>query len=170
VHLTRGEPTDDLERLLDRARVVEDIQVVAPALVLAARGASIRRDRDRAIELVREFDGSTAERASMYRTALAPVAVRLLVGTGDQDLARDLVARSTAVTMRDALFADTAAALVRLADGTSEPASWTELVERWRTYGDPFEEAHAALALGQVASDETATARGRVLLDTLGVP
>jgi hypothetical protein len=72
--------------------------------------------------------------------------------------------------MRDALFVETAGAIVRRAQGAREPEVWVALEERWRAYGDPLEEAHAALALGDVTGDETITARGRVLLDKLGVP
>jgi hypothetical protein len=170
IHLCRGEPTADLEELLGRARRVEDLQVLAPALVLVARGAAVAGNHGRATALAREFDGATADKASMYRAALAPSIVRLAVEACDLDLARDVVARSASVTMRDAVFLDTAAACQREADGAREPEVWSALEERWRIYGHPYEEAHAALALGRAADDETATARGRSLLNTLGVP
>jgi hypothetical protein len=170
VHLNRRESTVDMEELLERARFVEDLQVLAPALVMAARAAVRAGDPDRALALLREFDEQTAGKAAMYRTALAPGTVRLLVEVGSLDLAAGVVSRSEAVTMRDALFVDTAEAIVRRAQGAREPEAWVALEERWRAYGDPFEEAHAALALGDVISDETVTARGRVLLDKLGVP
>jgi class 3 adenylate cyclase/tetratricopeptide (TPR) repeat protein len=170
VHLNRRESTVDMEEPLERARFVEDLQVLAPALVMAARAAVRAGDPDRALALLREFDEQTAGKAAMYRTALAPGTVRLLVEVGSLDLAAGVVSRSEAVTMRDALFVDTAEAIVRRAQGAREPEAWVALEERWRAYGDPFEEAHAALALGDVISDETVTARGRVLLDKLGVP
>ena len=170
VLLARAEPTANLDELLLRARHVEDLQVLAPALVLSARGAAAARDLDRAVALLKEFDEATADRASMYRSALAPSVVRLSLEAGDAELARGLVERSTSVTMRDAVFVDTAAALTREADGESDPDTWASLEVRWQAYGNPNEEALAALALGRATGDGEAIARGRDLLTRLGVP
>ena len=71
--------------------------------------------------------------------------------------------------MRDELFVDTAAAVVREAEGAVEPEVWADLERRWHDYGNVFEEAHAALALGRAADDTEATARGLAMLEGLGV-
>jgi hypothetical protein len=170
VHLARSEPTDDLDRLLEQARHVEDLQVLAPALVLAARGAATSGDSGRAMALLKEFDEATADRASMYRSALSPSVARLMIEAGDIELARGLVERSTVVTMRDGVFVDTAAAAVREAEGEPDAETWRELEARWHAYGSPFEEALAALALGRAGDDQAATERGRSGLRMLGVP
>ena len=72
--------------------------------------------------------------------------------------------------MRDELFVETAAALVREAEGALEPAVWADLERRWHDYGNVFEEAHAAVALGRAAGDAAATARGGALFAALGMP
>jgi len=94
---------------------------------------------------------------------------RVALAAGVPEVADDLVARSEPVTMRDELFTDTAAALVREAEGAVEPEVWAYLEQRWHDYGNVFEEAHAALGLGRTADDPAATAHGRGLLDGLGV-
>jgi class 3 adenylate cyclase len=170
VWLARRASTDDLNRLLAQARHVEDLQVLAPALVIAARGAALSGDRARAVALLREFDDATTDRASMYRSALAPSVVRIMIEAGEAELARGLVDRSTVVTMRDGIFVDTAAAVLHEASGERDPDAWSSLETRWARYGSPFEQAMAALALGRVAGDDAATARGRTLLEELRVP
>ena len=94
----------------------------------------------------------------------------MAIATGATEVARDLVARSEPVTMRDELFIDTAAALLRDAEGDTGPDAWADLERRWHDYGNVYEEAQAALALGRTSNDEAAIARGRRLLDALGVP
>ncbi len=71
--------------------------------------------------------------------------------------------------MRDELFVETAAALVREAEGVLEPAVWADLERRWHDYGNVFEEAHAAAAIGRAAGDAGATARS-ALFSALGMP
>ena len=68
--------------------------------------------------------------------------------------------------MRDAVFVDTAAALV----GDADAETWASLEARWHAYGDPHEEALAAIAGGRADGDEAAIARGNDLLKQLGVP
>ena len=70
--------------------------------------------------------------------------------------------------MRDALLIDTAAAAVEGDD--ADPATWAAIEERWHAYGNPFEEALAALALGRLGNRREAADRGRAILDELGVP
>jgi hypothetical protein len=170
VRLNRGQPTEDLDRLVERARRVEDLQVLAPALVLAARGAVTSGDTGRALALLKEFDEATTDRASMYRSAHAPEVVRLLIGAGEVELARSVVERSGVVTMRDGVFVDTAAALLHAVEGERDPDTWRALEERWRAYGDPLEEALAAREVGRTDGDTDATKRADALLESLGVP
>jgi hypothetical protein len=122
------------------------------------------------MSLLKEFDEATADRASMYRSALAPSVVRMMIEAGETDLARGLVERSSVVTMRDGIFVDTAAALLHEANGEREAETWASLESRWKRYGSPFEQAMAALAFGRASGDDDATARGRSILEELGVP
>ena len=105
----------------------------------------------------------------MYRSESAVAVARLALAAGVPEVADDLVARSEPVTMRDELFVDTAAAVVRESEGAVEPEVWADLERRWHDYGNVYEEAHAALALGRAAGDTEATARGLAMLDGLGV-
>ena len=169
VRVRRGESMGDIEGLLARARGMGELQVLAPALALAAQAAARRGDVTRAAELVREFESATAGRAVMYRSESAPAVVRVAVSVGANDVARELVERSEPATMRDELFIDTAAAVLREAEGVSDAAAWTSLEERWHDYGDVFERAEAALALGRTG-DQAAASRGHAALEGLGMP
>jgi hypothetical protein len=169
VHLRRGQPFADVEDILARARGVEELQVLAPALALAAQAALAAGDTAKAAALAAEFETVTRNKAAMYRSESAAAMARVALAAGVPEVADDLVARSEPVTMRDELFIDTAAALVREAEGAVEPEVWAALERRWHDYGNVFEEAHAAMALGRTADDPAATDRGRALLDELGV-
>jgi class 3 adenylate cyclase len=169
VHLRRGQPLGDVEGILARAREVEELQVLAPALALAAEAALAAGDAAGAAALAGEFETVTRGKAAMYRSAAAVAVARLALVAGVPEVADDLVARSEPVTMRDELFVDTAAAVVRGAAGTVEPEIWANLERRWHAYGNVYEGAHAALALGRAADDAEATARGRAMLEGLGV-
>ena len=169
VHLLRGHPVGDVDDILARARAVEELQVLAPALALAARAAVAAGDPARAVALAKEFDAATRGKASMYRSESVAAVSRVAIAAGATEVARALVAGSEPVTMRDELFVDTAAAIVREADGVSDPAAWATLETRWQEYGGLFERAQAALALGRTG-DRAAAARGQRALGGLGIP
>jgi tetratricopeptide (TPR) repeat protein len=170
IQLRRGKYSDDVEDLLARARHAAELQVLAPALVIAAEGAAGRGDPDRAITLLREFDEATVGHAAMYRSAVAPSVVRTALSVDARELAEAFVGRSETVTMRDQIFTETSAALVAEAAGAGEPAVWTDLEQRWRVYGNRYEQGRAAVALGRLTGDDAATTRGLELLHDLGVP
>jgi class 3 adenylate cyclase len=169
VHLRRGEPVGALDELVAAARTVEELQVLAPALAIAAEAAFVEGDAARAVALAREFEIATRDKAAIYRSEWAPSVARLAIANDAPDLVRDLVGHSEPTTMRDELFCETAAALLREADGAAEPEVWADLERRWETYGDVYERGQAALALGR-SGDAEAGERGRSLLATLGVP
>jgi tetratricopeptide (TPR) repeat protein len=166
IRLRRGKYHDDVGELLARARNAAEMQVIAPALALAAEAAAHEGDVARATELLTEWEERTAGHSAMYRSNVAPSVVRSALTIGARELAETIVARSETVTMRDHVFVDTAAALVR--DGDAE--TWARLEERWRAYGDRYEQALAARALGRLTSDEAAEARGVEMLRELEVP
>jgi len=169
IHLRRGQPVTEVDDVVQRARAVEELQVLAPALALGTQAALAAGDRARAAALAGEFETVTRGKASMYRSESAASVARVAIAAGVDEIADDLVARSEPVTMRDELFIDTAAALVRETHGAAEPDVWADLERRWHDYGNVYEEAHAALALGRTGGDPAATARGRKLFDTLGM-
>jgi hypothetical protein len=102
----------------------------------------------------------------MYRSNVAPSVVRSALAIGARELAETVVARSETVTMRDHVFIDTAAAVVR----DDAPETWAGLEERWRAYGNRYEQALAGRALGRLTGDETAEGRGVEMLRELEVP
>jgi class 3 adenylate cyclase/tetratricopeptide (TPR) repeat protein len=169
VQLRRGKYNDDVEDLLARARHAAELQVLAPALAIAAEGAAGRGDPDRAIALLRESDEATVGHSAMYRSDVAPSVVRTALAVDARELAASFVQRSDPVTMRDQLFTETASALVAEAAGAGDPAVWTDLEQRWRAYGNRFEQGRAAIALGRLTGDEAATTRGLELLHDLGI-
>jgi tetratricopeptide (TPR) repeat protein len=169
VRLRRGTAVGSLDELLAAGHQVEELQVLAPVLAIAAEAALTAGEPARAAALAREFESVTRGKAAIYRSEWAPAIARTAIAAGAVDIARDLVAHSQPVTMRDELFTETAAAFVRETDGACEAAVWASLEERWRAYGDPFERAHVALALGR-GGDSEAADRGRKLLASLGVP
>jgi tetratricopeptide (TPR) repeat protein len=170
VHLRRGKFSGDLDDLLVRAHNAEELQVVAPALTLAAEGAANGGDHAKARTLLEEFDERTLGHAAMYRSDVAPSAVRTALDIHADDLAETIVGHADKVTMRDHVYIDTATAVLRDATGDRDPDAWADLEERWRIYGNRYEQALAARAFGRLTADDAALARAADLLHDLGVP
>jgi hypothetical protein len=168
IHLRRGKFSDDPDDLLRRARIAAELQVLAPALTLAAECSSA--DPKKVIALLQEWDASTVGHAAMYRSDVVPSVVRTALDAGAADLAAGFVERCERITMRDHIFVDTAAALVRDAAGDADAAAWADLEERWRIYGNRYEQALAARTFGRMTGDDGARARAADLLNDLGVP
>ena len=166
IRLRRGKYDDDVDELLVRARNAAEMQVIAPALALAAEASADAGDVANATALLTEWEERTAGRSAMYRSNGAPSVVRSALAIGARELAETVVARSETVTMRDHVFIDTAAAVVRDAD----PETWAQLEERWRAYGNRYEQALAARALGRRTGEEAAEGRGMEMLRELEVP
>ncbi|MFL5791373.1 MAG: ATP-binding protein [Actinomycetota bacterium] len=167
IRLRRGKFSEDLDELLVRARNAGELQVLAPALALAAEASA---DPANAISALEEWDAATVGHAAMYRSDVAPGVIRTALNAGAADLAAELVARCERVTMRDHIFVDTAAALVHDATGDADAAAWADLEQRWRTYGNRYEQALAARTFGGLTGDDEAIARAADLLNDLGVP
>ena len=166
IRLRRGKYDDDVDELLVQARNAAEMQVIAPALALAAEASADAGDVANATALLTEWEERTAGRSAMYRSNGAPSVVRSALAIGARELAETVVARSETVTMRDHVFIDTAAAVVRDAD----PETWAQLEERWRAYGNRYEQALAARALGRRTGEEAAEGRGMEMLRELEVP
>ena len=113
IRLRRGKYDDDVDELLVRARNAAEMQVIAPALALAAEASADAGDVANATALLTEWEERTAGRSAMYRSNGAPSVVRSALAIGARELAETVVARSETVTMRDHVFIDTAAAVVR---------------------------------------------------------
>jgi tetratricopeptide (TPR) repeat protein len=163
IRLRRGKYHDDIDELLVRARAAAELQVIAPALAITAEATADAGDAARATALLTEWEERTAGHSAMYRSNVAPSVVRSALAIGARELAETIVARSETVTMRDHVFIDTAAALVRGGD----PETWAGLEQRWRAYGNRYEQALAARALGRLTGEEAAEARGVEMLREL---
>jgi hypothetical protein len=162
VYLRRGHDVGDLADLLQRAKDVEEIQVVAPALALSTLAADANGDTERVAALVEEFETTTRGKAAMYRSEWMPSMARLAVALGIGQVAEDLVTLVERATPRDGLLIDTAGAVVA---GDADADAWAELERRWVDYGCPYERALAAIASGRADAVE----RGRAILAGLGV-
>jgi tetratricopeptide (TPR) repeat protein len=145
---------DLARRVLPRAREIDDLQQLVPALVNAALVEHATGDHPAALALVSEAARITADRAGggrflgqcladMVRIAAAPV----------PDLARSLIeqAEPTATATRYRLTTTTATA--GLAEATGDPERAAELFAEaaigWATYGHVHEQALALLGQGR---------------------
>ena len=73
------------------ARQIEDLQVLAPALVVAMVAFGTAGDPASAVSLAEEFHVATAEGPTEYRELYLPEVVRALVGAGEAGLAARIV-------------------------------------------------------------------------------
>jgi DNA-binding SARP family transcriptional activator len=139
--------------LLPRARPIEDQQVLAPALVVAAMIERERANGDAVAELVEEF-ADIVPPASLEGGVPLPEVVRLCAAVGAVGVAERLIdGRSEALTPhRNGLL--TARATVAHAKGSLDQAErlYEESARGWAEYGSVLEHAHALLGLGRCRS------------------
>jgi hypothetical protein len=174
----RAGEAGDPEDLVGTARPTEELQALAPTLVVAAAVAQATGRGDLARGYVEEFETATRGFAPEYRTTNLPDAARIAVATGDVELAARLVDTAEARTVRDHLAVDTARAVVAAARGDHDTAAsgFGDVIPRWRSFGQPRQEAEALLGLaGSLeASDPgrsaTAAGEGRAILEGLARP
>lgn len=162
-------PIDDL---LQRARQVEELHALAPALVAAAAVALAEGQAEAAAAHLEAFEAATREVAGEYRSSELARAVRIALAAGRADVAERLVGDKEPPLLRDRLQRQAASAAIAEAKGDPDAAvAYAELAELWRSYGDPFEEATALLGHARMEADAgDARARGLELLSRLGVP
>jgi len=166
------------EELVETARPTEELQALAPTLVVAAAVAQATGRDDLARAYVEEFETATRGFAPEYRTTNLPDAARIAVAAGDIDLAARLADTAETRTVRDHLAVDTARAVVAAAraDHDAAASGFADVVARWRAFGQPRQEAEALLGLARSleASDParaaTAAEEGRAILDGLAQP
>jgi class 3 adenylate cyclase/tetratricopeptide (TPR) repeat protein len=153
VHLHRGrvdEAADLVARMLPRAREIEDLQVLAPALVCAAVVADRGGRASEALALVEEFDRLTANAAEEYRGIHLPDLVRVCLGSGDDaERATRLVATTRGWTERHRLAVLTAEAALEARRGDPEAAAdrFAAAADGWERYGMVLERVLALRSL-----------------------
>ena len=135
---------------LTRARTVEDPQVLAPALVVAATTEHVRENSDMVAALGAEF-ANVVPPATLEGGLLVPEVVRLCTAVGALGVAERLIdGRSEALTRhRNGLLS--ARATVARAKGSLDEAArlYEEATRGWGEYGCVLEHAHALLGLGR---------------------
>ena len=111
-------------KVLPRARDIDDLQQLVPALVNAALVEHASGDRAAALSLVEEAARTTAERAGGRRFLGQYLADMVRIAAGPAPtLARDLVADAETTATRYRLTAATAHAVLTEATGEPEPAA-----------------------------------------------
>jgi class 3 adenylate cyclase/tetratricopeptide (TPR) repeat protein len=146
-------PARDLAtRVLPRAREIDDLQQLVPALVNAALVEDASGDKAAAVALVAEAAQLTADRAGGRRFLGQHLADMVRVAAGPAPaLARDLLEATDPSATRYRLAAATARAVLAEAAGDPEAAAtlYAEAADGWRTYRQVLEEALALLGQGR---------------------
>ena len=139
-------------RVLPRAREIDDLQQLVPALVNAALVAQATGDRPAALSLVTEAAQLTTDRAGGRRFLGQHVADMVrIAATPAPDLARDLIAAAEPSATRYRLAATTARAVLAESTGSVEEAAslFAEAAEGWASYQQVLEHALALLGQGR---------------------
>jgi class 3 adenylate cyclase/tetratricopeptide (TPR) repeat protein len=139
-------------RVLPRARQIDDLQQLVPALVIAALFEQATGDKAAALTLVEEAAQLTADRAGGHRFLGQYVADMVRVAAGPAPaLAHDLVATAQPTATRYRLARTTASAVLSEATGDRETAAtlYAEAATGWTTYGQVLEHALALLGRGR---------------------
>jgi tetratricopeptide (TPR) repeat protein len=178
----RGQPDQAaslVERYLQTARQIGDLQILSPALVTAAVAAWARGDVPGAIERLREFDDATRDGPTEYRELQLPEAVRICRSHGDVDLAETLAGSRPVFVVRTTHAMSSVRGLLAEMRGDHEHAAamFDEAARGWHAWGDPFEHAHAldgvtrcASALARTSDAERAREEASAIFAELGVP
>jgi class 3 adenylate cyclase/tetratricopeptide (TPR) repeat protein len=157
------EEADDPEELLARARPVEEMQALAPALVAAAEMALVDGDRSAAAGYVKEFAEATHGVAALYRESQLAAVARVCAKVDELALLRRLVEESQGLIRRDELNLLSARGILAEAEGDGPSAAmlYAEVAEDWAAFGNPLEEAEARLGLSRVTDERGAVERNR---------
>jgi tetratricopeptide (TPR) repeat protein len=137
---------------LPKAREIDDLQQLVPALVNAALVAQADGDRETALALAEETVRLTAERAGghRYRGQYLADLVRLTAEAAPA-LARDLVEQARPTATRYRLAALTARAVLAETEGDAGRAAglFAEAAGGWLAYGQLLEWGRALLGAGR---------------------
>jgi tetratricopeptide (TPR) repeat protein len=155
VLLWRGElaaARDLATEVLPKAREIDDLQQLVPALVNAALIEQASGDHAAALALAQEAVQVTADRAGGHRFRGQHLAdlVRL-TAEGAPSLARGLVEQAQPTATRYRLTALTARAVLAEAAGDAERAAglFAEAADGWKAYGQVLEHGRALLGAGR---------------------
>jgi hypothetical protein len=151
------------DRFLAGARQSGDLQVLVPALAVAALVDDAEGARGSAVALVRELERSTRDYAG-WRAHELSAAVRVCAGAGELDLAERLLEGPAEIVARDRNQSLTAHAVLAEARGETEQAAalYGEAATRWTQFGHALERSLALLGRGRclTATDRSDEAAG----------
>jgi ATP/maltotriose-dependent transcriptional regulator MalT len=134
-----------VERLLPLARTIEDLQILAPALVSAALLEVASGGHDEALARLREFDELTEGGPAEYREIQAPEVARVAIAAGDPSVAASIVGDRDVHSHRVRLAVASGRALLAEAAGDTKAAesAFAEAAAGWDAFGVPLETAYA---------------------------
>lgn len=137
-------------RFLTRSRLVEDLEVLVPALSVAALLAEIQDETQVALDLIHELD-SVTRHSSHWRSRHLPTALRILIGAGEVEKAVDFADGIEVSVTRDRYCVLTGKAILAEAQGDLEEARdlYREAAQRWSDFGFVLEEGQAHLGLAR---------------------
>jgi tetratricopeptide (TPR) repeat protein len=152
-------------RFVGQALGIRDAQVTVPATVAAALVAVHTGRNDEAGRLVEELEGGTEVTIDWYREQFLADLLRICVAIGDLGLARRLLDRAKAYTVRHRLSLLSGRAVLEEALGHLDEAAriHDEAAEGWTRYGHELETGMALLGAGRcVAPTDPAGSRDRL--------
>jgi hypothetical protein len=167
-----------IEVYLPALRRIEDLQLLAPGLITAARIKLDRGNHSVARELLEEWDGGTKGKTSGYRDLGLAEVVRILVALGEIETAQEWLADSSGGAWRHEISHETAAAIIAEARGQYDEAllRYRATATEWENFGFKQERAFSLLGVGrmlQILGDEAKSQdaeSARRLFDELGMP
>jgi tetratricopeptide (TPR) repeat protein len=154
VYVHRGklaEASSLAQQALPLAREIGELQVLVPALAVAARCHAAGGEPAAARALVAELAELSADRTN-WRARFLPELVRLVASAGDLAGAQGLmVSEDEVTTARDRHSVTAAQAVLAEATGALEDAlaRYQEAARRWASYGHVLERGHALLGAGR---------------------
>jgi class 3 adenylate cyclase/tetratricopeptide (TPR) repeat protein len=148
VRIQRGQTREAarlIEAALPDARRIEDLQILAPSILVAIQIAAADGDRGAARDLLDEYDAVTADGPVEYREVQCLEAVRCALALGEPELARRLIRDRPVHHWRARAAVEAARALLVEAAGDAEAAlaGFLEAGARWAEHGCRPEHAHA---------------------------
>jgi class 3 adenylate cyclase len=147
-----------VESFLPTARQIEDLQVLAPALLVGVVAHATAGDAATALTLTKEFDTATADGPTEYREVYLPELVRTLIAADALDTATRIVGDRPVHVRRTRLAVASARASLAEASGDLAAAAdgFRETAAGWEAWGGRFERAHALAGLGRAGPGKEA--------------
>jgi class 3 adenylate cyclase/tetratricopeptide (TPR) repeat protein len=164
VHVRRGDLVDaetTAEDALARSRLIEDPQVLGPALVVSALVEEAKGNMSSALRYAAEFRQVTRDRP-WFRAQNLTDATRIACAGDDLELAASLLGDVVTAAEWDRLAALTARATIAAARGEPATELFLEASAGWKALGCVFEHAMALVGAGREAE-------GLAILEELGV-